>query len=300
MCPPTEIPQLSVLIAGCGMVGTALGRGLAEEGHRVWGVRRRPWAPPAGIRPIRADLTLPQRISSLPENLDFVVYLVSSDERTDEAYTRAYVEGLRNLLQTLDRRGRKPRRIFFGSSTAVYGQNGGEWVDEESPAEPVRFNGRRILEAESVLFGSPFPGTAIRFAGLYGPDRVRLLKRVLRGLEVRARGRSVYTNRIHVRDAARTIRHLMFLESPEPVYVAADCEPVERNLLIRWLADNLGASPPPFAEPGDEPGLRGNKRCRNRRLIESGYRFTYPTYREGYRAIIDALGPLPPGRLPGG
>lgn len=275
------------------MVGIALGRALAEEGHRVWGLRRRPSGMPACIEPIQSDLTHPERIPSLPERLDFVVYLVSSDERSEEAYRRAYVDGLGNLLRALDRRGRRPRRVFFASSTAVFGQSRGEWVDEDSVAEPARATGGIILEGERLLHQFSFPGTAIRFAGLYGPDRIRLLSRVLRGEEACVRGRPVYTNRIHLRDAAGVILHLMSLEDPESVYIAADSDPADRCRLIRWLAERLGAPRPGVIEAGKETRTRGNKRCRNRRLVGSGFRFVYPTYREGYEAIIEELGLRP-------
>ena len=71
--------------------------------------------------------------------------------------------------------GRRPRRVFFGSRAADYAQGRGGRVDETSPAEPVRFNGSRLLEAEALLREAPFESTVLRFAGIYGPGRTRLL-----------------------------------------------------------------------------------------------------------------------------
>ena len=97
-----------------------------------------------------------------------------------------------------------------------------------------------------------------------------------------------YTNRIHRDDCAGVLRHLMQLEAPEPVYLGVDCEPADEAAVLRWLAGALGAAEPRIAAAGERHGRerRASKRCRNDRLLASGYRFLHPTFREGYRAIL--------------
>jgi nucleoside-diphosphate-sugar epimerase len=158
-----------VLIAGCGYVGAALGRVLAAQSHDVWGLSRNPVTLPEGLRAIEADLGAAASLADLPADLDVVFYMASPGGSDDVLYRTAYVEGLTNLVEALVRGNQEPDRIFFVSSTAVYEQSEGEWVDERSPAEPTHFSGRRLLEAEAVLMDCPFPGTVVRFAGIYGP-----------------------------------------------------------------------------------------------------------------------------------
>ena len=80
---------------------------------------------------------------------------------------------------------------------------------------------------------------------------------------------------------------LLALEAPAERYVGVDCEPVEERTLFEWLAGATGA-PVPRRAPRDAvpPARGGNKRCRNTRLLESGYVFRYPTFRDGYAAVL--------------
>lgn len=281
---------MRVLIAGCGRVGTVLGLDLARKGWHVWGGRRSEEPLPQPIQSLRLDLNAPETLASLPPELDFVVCSASSDAPEDEAYRRAYVEGPAHLLRALQAQGQKPRRVFFASSTSVYAQQDGSWVDESSPTEPRHFTGRRILEGERLILGGPFPATVIRFAGIYGPDRLRLLQAVREGRATCPKGGPFYSNRIHRDDAVRVLVHLMELESPLDCYLAADCEPAERCQLLRWLARRLGAPPPRVeALASNARSLRTSKRCRNARLRSSGFVFRFPTYREGYHQILQEV-----------
>lgn len=278
------------LIAGCGYVGEALGVRLASEGHTVYGLRRRVLRPLPGIIPIEADLAVPASLVDLPVALDTIFYLVSPGGAEDALYRSAYVDGQRHLYEALARRGQRPRRVLFASSTAVYGQRDGEWLDESSPTEPVDFRGRRLLEAESLLAKTAFiPGIAVRFGGIYGPRRSSLIESVRSGRAVVRAGAPHYTNRIHRDDCVGVLRHLMQLEAPEPLYLGVDGEPADEAAVLRWLAGVLGAPEPRVVAADAAPGpreRRSSKRCRNDRLLASGYRFRYPSFREGYRAIL--------------
>jgi nucleoside-diphosphate-sugar epimerase len=278
-----------ILIAGCGYVGTALGRRLAASDDEVWGLRRSPGGLPPEIRPLAADLGELDSLAGLPPGLDVVIYAASAAGPTDDAYRAAYVDGLANLIQALVAGGQRPRRLLFTSSTAVYGQVGGEWVDEGSPTRPKAFSGRRLLEAEAVAAAAPFPAVVLRLAGIYGPGRTWLIDAVRRGEARCDDGPPIYTNRIHRDDAAGALAHLIALPEPDPLYLGVDCEPAERCEVLRWLAARLGAPPPaigPAETAGGGPRRGGNKRCSNARLLASGYRFTYPSFRQGYGAML--------------
>ncbi len=281
-----------VLIAGCGYVGTALALRLAEEGHKVWGLRRHDDPLPANISLLVADLTVPETLVRLPSSLDFVFFTAAPDVSSDKEYRAIYVDGLRHLLDVLHRQRQRVKRIFFTSSTTVYAQADGDWVDEGSPTEPVHFSGIRMLEAERLVLCGPFPATVLRLGGVYGPGRGSLIERVRQGQAVCPEGPPVYTNRIHRDDCAGALRHLMGLAEPDTHYIGVDHEPGEECAVLRWLAAQLGVAAPRVGPPlaVDPRRRRGNKRCRNTKLVQSGYRFRYPTYREGYAAILSGGG----------
>ena len=276
-----------VLIAGCGYTGIALGTQLASEGHSVWGLRRRPELLPATIRPLKADLCDPGSLTLIPPKLDYVFYTAAAERADDAAYQAAYVIGIRNLLDHLFETHQPLRRMFFTSSTAVYAQTGGEWVDETSETAPREFSGRRLLEGEELLLRSSFGATVVRLAGIYGPGRTRLIDQVRRGEVVCPTVEPRYTNRIHRDDCAGVLQHLMRLSSPETLYLGVDNEPADQAEVLRWLARQLG-SPSPRSESRTPSGResQSNKRCRNSRLLQSGYSFRYPTFREGYKAML--------------
>jgi nucleoside-diphosphate-sugar epimerase len=280
---------MNVLIAGCGYIGTALGSLLAAEGQTVWGLRRDPATLPSEIRPWAADLTSPDTLQTLPSAIDWVIYSAAPDTHDDTAYRSVYVDGLNNLLHALTVQQAHPRRVFLTSSTGVYGESSGAWVDETSPTEPREFGGIRLLEGERLLLNGPFPATVLRLGGLYGPGRASLIKQVRQGEIAWGDDETpVYFNRIHRDDAAGALRHLMMLPSPDPVYLGVDHEPTTLAVLLDWLADALGVAP---TRPGESSKTRtarhpANKRCRNAKLVASGYTFRYPTFREGYAALL--------------
>jgi nucleoside-diphosphate-sugar epimerase len=269
-----------ILIAGCGYVGTALGERLVAQGHHVWGLRRDPSALPRSFNKVAADLAQRSALDALPSTLDYVVYSASAGEASDAAYQRAYVQGLGNLLDAI--KGRGVRRVFFTSSTAVYGQRGGEWVDEASETHPSHFSGLRTLEAESLLASSETPATVLRCAGIYGPGRTRLLDAVRQGT---ASMSTRFTNRIHRDDIAGLTAFLIERDLGPRVLLLCDDEPASQRDVTTFLATRLGA---PLPDPATaEPPLRGgDKRCRNAGLKATGYALLYPTYREGYDAML--------------
>jgi len=283
-----------VLIAGCGYTGIALGMQLASEEHTVWGLRRRAELLPAAIHPLKADLCDPNSLALIPPKLDFVFYTAAAERTDDASYQAAYVTGIHNLLNQLSQSHQPLRRIFFTSSTAVYAQTGGEWVDETSETLPREFSGRRLLEGEELLLKGPFAATVVRMAGIYGPGRTRLIDEVRRGEAVCQTAGLRYTNRIHRDDCAGVLQHLMRLSSPETLYLGTDSEPAEQAEVLCWLAKRLGVLPS-CSESRTPSGResKSNKRCRNSRLVQSGYSFLYPTFREGYEAILAEMALLP-------
>ena len=276
---------LQVLIAGCGYVGTALGLELAAQGDTVWGLRRNAGKLPSPIRPVAADL-LADRLEDVLPQVDRVVYAAAADGPREDAYRRAYVEGPGRLLAALTARGDPVERFIFISSTAVYGDAGGGWVDEATPCIPENFRGSTVLEGEEAVLASSISGLVLRLGGIYGPGRTRLLDRVREG-KARCPGDGpIWSNRIHREDCAGALGHLLRLQEPHPVYLGVDDAPTPLCQVYRELAGMLDA-PEPQVDPASTRD-RSNKRCSNRRLRESGYHFRFPTFREGYRALVES------------
>ena len=277
-----------VLVAGCGDVGGLLARALVEGGHDVAGLRRDPAQVPEGVEPIAGDLGRPETLRALPGPFDAVVYTATAGEGSDDAYRRVYVEGQRNLAEAL---GAAPRRWVFTSSTSVYAQRDGEWVDEDSPTEPTRFSGLRMLEAERLAARLGEVAVSVRFGGIYGEGRTWLVERVRAGARCVAEP-PLYTNRIHREDCAGVLAHLLALERPAPCFLAVDGAPAPQCEVMDWIAGRLGLPAPEREAPG---APRASKRCRNDRLLASGYRLRFPSYREGYGRMLGSG----PDRAPG-
>jgi nucleoside-diphosphate-sugar epimerase len=291
-----------ILVAGCGYVGTALSRRLLTDGHAVFGLRRQPDGLPTGIHRIAADLcdaaSLRAALAEVEHGgIDAVVYAAAAGRGDAQSYRRIYVDGLRNIVEWAGAQGMRPPHVLFTSSTAVYAQSDGEWVDESSPTEPTQFSGTLMLEAEGLLKGAAGGGTVVRLGGIYGPGRTRLIDNVRAGRASIRAGGPRWTNRIHREDAAGVLRHLLtrlLASAPaDAVYIGVDDEPADEAEVQCWLATKLGVQPPAVVADEDPDLPRTgraatNKRCRNRRLRQSGYDFRFPTYREGYGALIDS------------
>jgi nucleoside-diphosphate-sugar epimerase len=280
-----------ILIAGCGDVGAELGVRLTQDGHTVWGLRRRCDTLPSSFHAFPADLTKPETLSALPPALDVVFYTAAPSLASANNYRATYVDGIRHLLTALATQGHKVQRFIFTSSTGVYAQEAGEWVDETSPTEPTHFSGRELLVGEQVVLNSSFPTTVVRLAGIYGLGRTRLIDSVRKGTAVCTDGPPVYTNRIHRDDCVGVLQHVMQLTQPDRLYLAVDHEPADQCLVLSWIALQLGLPPPRkgTATAAQKSLQRSNKRCRNTKLRDSGYVFRYPTFREGYHALLAAM-----------
>ena len=284
----------TILILGCGDIGLVLGQELLAAGHRVIGVRRQVAAlEGSGIEPLALDLNEEGALSLLPD-VDYVVYLLSADRFDEAAYRAAYPDGLKAVLGAYEQRKTPPRRLLFVSSTSVYAQQDGELVDEESPAESSGFAGLLMREAEQALHESSLKGTVVRFSGIYGPGRDRLIRQVLEG-RIAPKTPPMYSNRIHRDDCAGVLAHLIGRDvADEPVatlYVASDCLSEPLDQVMAWIASQLKVEPTEVIQAPLRK--RSSKRCDNTRLRETGYVFRYPSYREGYAQVMKEGGFLP-------
>ena len=272
-----------VLVAGCGDVGLRVAKRLLARGDAVWALRRRP--PPSdesGIQWLSGDLTDAGSLRALPGGITQLVYLPTPDRRDEAAYRATFVNGLRHVMAALDRA--TLQRVLFVSSSAVYGDHEGGWVDEATPSAPHGFNGKVLLEAEQWLATQPVSSIILRLAGLYGPGQLHLLDRLRAGQVRVPRQTKHWANRIHTDDAAAAIAHLLRLDHPLPLYLGVDDTPLPLDVLYDALATLIGVHPPLDGPP---PAGIGSKRLSNARLRASGFVPRWPDSREGYAAAFN-------------
>ena len=282
------MPEASVLIVGCGDVGSRLATQLLENNWQVYGLRRSIDRLPAGVIGVAGDLFNESCPAQWPKGpLDYLVYSAAATDHDEAGYQAAYVDGLKHTLSWLKQHGQQPKRLLFVSSSGVYGQSDGQWIDETSPAEASSYSGRIMLEAEQVALHSGIPASVVRLTGIYGPGREWMLSQVRNGYRV-AIDPPLYGNRIHVDDSAGLLAFLLkadLLGKPlDDRYIGVDDTPVPLAEVVDWLRERLGVT-----EWAAEASVRraGSKRCSNARAKALGWEPRYPSYREGYAEILD-------------
>lgn len=272
-----------LLVIGCGDVGYALALRLRDQGHDVTGLKRHPPAN-SPIAMISADICAEASLAIVPTDFDAVVFIVAPDRRQPDAYRAVYQDALPRWLEHFKSHGSNPFWLLV-SSTSVYGQNDGEWVDETSPTEPQAPTSRFLLQAEQSVLADNAGHCVVRFAGIYGPGRNWLSRRLIAGESIQQIPPS-YTNRIHKEDCVGVLSFLLHKhfagERLSPLYLACDDDPAPSWDVMTWVAEAFDLpKPQPLVLANDAPQ---NKRCSNARLKSLGYRFVYPSYRDGYRA----------------
>ncbi|BBM01376.1 NAD-dependent epimerase/dehydratase family protein [Microbulbifer sp. GL-2] len=291
--------QEKLWILGCGDLGARLALNIDRKKYSVYGMRRNPLVALASKR--RADVVNWRRGDAtkagdierlLAGGADIVLATFTPDEHTPSGYQRAYVETARALAEAIPHLPKPPRLVLWVSSSRVYGQSGEDFIDEQTSPVPSGFQGESLLAAEDII-RSAIPGTCIvRFAGIYGPGRDRLLSQVRAGRCAPPQPPQ-YSNRIHVDDCIGFLLHLIERHkqgwSPEPLYIGADSKPVPMYELQQWLVKAMGYTSAHLREIV-QTSERRSKKLSNQRMLASGYELKYPDYKVGYGALLEAEG----------
>jgi len=285
----------SVLIVGCGDVGIRTGLLMLEQGWRVTGVRRNTAKLPAKFTGQAANYTQPGSLDFMAQlRPDFVLATFNPADRSIAGYKAGFQTAMSNLLAGLG--PHQPHHILMASSTRVFAEAQGGWVDEGSALTMDDPWAVEIIAAEQRLLDSGHNASVVRFAGIYGVPGGRLLSRIRRG-ELCPPTPVSYTNRIHREDCAGFLAHLLQLAAAGktllPVYLGVDDLPAPRYEVESWLAREMGLQDQLVVLPaaGDDPtrhNTAGHKRCRNSALHGSGYQLIYPDYKTGYGALLAA------------
>ena len=279
-----------ILIVGSGDLGLAIGHLLADK-HAVFGLRRQSQdkqshGQPSNLSMLQGDVTDPASLQVLHElKAELILYCVAADAQTDAAYQAQYVNGLAHVLAT-QQQNTALRHVFFVSSTRVYGQDAGEYLDDSSALSPMDFGGQRLLEAEQLLTNLACPTTALRLSGIYGPGRLRMIN-LAKSQAWPAT--SSWSNRIHRDDAAAFIVFLMEQVlagmAIQTSYIVTDDAPASLHEVLAWLAGQMQIGIPANAQQEATKG----KRLANGLMRATGYQLKYPNFKVGYQALLASL-----------
>jgi nucleoside-diphosphate-sugar epimerase len=280
------------LVIGCGYLGRRVADRWRNQGHEVFVLTRAAEHAAefqkTGLRTIVADVMRLETLAGLP-TAETVLYAVGYDRNQTYGLEELYLRGLVNVLNALPA---ATGRVIYVSSTGVYGDRKGEWIDEHTPCFPDRPGGRACLAAEEALIAHPRGAAAIilRMAGIYGPGRVPSKDKLESGRAIPAPA-SGWLNLVHVDDAVTVVLAAGEARQGARHYLVSDGHPVSRRDYYRELAGQMHAPAPRFmALDATAPStLRAasDKRVSNARLVaEMGVRFRYPSYREGLAAIL--------------
>jgi len=272
----------AILLVGYGDIGKQLAMALHVQGHSVTAIKRQPLAEAAPFPVLAIDIRQSANLKSVSTDFDLVLFIVSAGSRQANDYLALYQTGLHNLLQHFSSSICRPKWLMV-SSSSVYGQNNGEWVDETSATQPLAASSQYLVAAEKSLWDAMPESCVVRFSGIYGPGRNWLLRRVASGEAIQQHP-PYYTNRIHSDDCVAVLLFLIEKclagEALASCYLASDNDPAPLWDVMHWIADQYNYPPPKaLILPAD---AAQNKRCSNARLTALGYRFLFTGYREGY------------------
>jgi len=302
----------TILVIGAGYLGKVVCRIASDAGHQVFAARRsQPSREESSAMPLVhwhvMDVLDPVQVREVigvlagVARIDAVIYCVSAGAGSVEAYHDAYRHGVTNVLAALDSVFGSPvqksdvalPRFIFVSSTGVYPEDEGQWLDEFHQIDPDLLPAaqRAILEGEALVTARDGAVVA-RLSGIYGPGRTRLLTMARALPDPLIVEEIAWTNRIHVVDGARALIHLASIECPGHLYCVTDHDPAAQIEVLFWLRHQLGLPNPsihfhrdgvPVASANGLP--ESNKRIANNFLVSTGFEFNYPTYREGYAPL---------------
>ena len=273
------------LLLGCGYLGDRVARRWRDAGDSVTTLTRSPSTAERlrgeGIEAIVGDVCEPDSLR-FEGSFDSALYCVGYDRDGGRDRRTLAVEGPRNLIETMA--GRVSRWVFT-STTSVYGQTDGEWVDESSETRPQSDSGRVAVDAEAVMRTAG--GTILRLAGLYGPARTLSREGALAGRRAMPGRGEQWLNLVHVEDAVDACLAAGDGGWP-PLVLTCDNEPVRRGDYYGYLASLRGLAGPRFdGEPRTGRGS-SDKRCRNTLLRRLCPPTVAPTFREGLAHALTA------------
>lgn len=270
----------TIQIVGAGYTGMRIAHFFKSKKQKVFALTRSAEKAEAlkadGIEPIIADLTRSETLKVIPA-AHFIVICPAPDESTEATYEAVYLKGIQNYLEAI-KKNPKPFLIVYLSSTGVWRDQKGDLFDESVEPAPKSEKARILYEAEQQVLSSGLPAAVLRLSGIYGPKRNRL--DAFRKGEW-PQGADRWMNMIHVDDIAESLPVFFKNAKEGQVYLGTDDEPFKMSDLADWLAQSMGVKRQFSFECFD-----GGRRLSNQKFKSLGIQLKYPTFREGYSALL--------------
>ncbi len=278
MTHPAHQPPLRIAVLGAGYIGSAVAAEAIRRGHAAWAVRR---SSAAGLRDGVTWLQGTvggQPIAGMPESLDAVVLTVAPSSGAD-GYDATYPPAATAALALA--RATNARALVYTSSTGVYGERDGAWVDEASPRAGAGDGNRALIAAEDILLAADWDAvTILRVAGIYGPGRDPRPR--MRNASLLPRRGEYWTNLAHRDDIVAAVMHVVEAPAAARIFNVSDGTPTIAADVARWLAASAGDAPESLVFASAEQRSRNNQRVSNSALVASGWSPRYPSFRVGF------------------
>ncbi|MBX7156777.1 MAG: SDR family oxidoreductase [Verrucomicrobiae bacterium] len=276
-----------LLIIGCGYVGQAVAKFFLEKNWKVTG-----WIhtensaeilQSLGVRPYVGDVAKEESWQQFvthfqPSSFSAALYCAAAGRGEAQIYEQVYRRGMIHAMNYLSEKN----FLIFTSSTSVYPQNQGEWVTEQSEANPQTETGNILRATEQQVLTRQ--GAVLRLAGIYGPNRMRMISNIKQSLQQNQEMPNRWINHIH-RDDIVTAIDCLIQKQKRGIFNGCDNEPVPLHQIIAWCADQWQMPIPSWIQLAPEPST--HKRVNNTKMRQLGWQPAYPTYREGYVCLPD-------------
>lgn len=271
-----------ILVVGGGYVGTAVAEYFRSKNQRVWVTTRSKDKAErfrqCGVQAIVCDLTRPETIREVPD-VQFVVIAVAPDSRDELSYRQIYIDGVRNILSPFKQKLSLPFVVYI-SSTGVYPDVSGDWVDENTHITPDSERSKILCEAEEQVLKSGLQSVVFRLGGIYGPERNQIQN--LKSGKWPEPAPDDYVNLIHLEDVVGGVLTILKKSEAGQIYNGVDDEPVRRSEIFEWLSNQLKIE----NQAKLDKKTVGGKRCRNQKLKDLEFRFKYPNFKTGYESLL--------------
>lgn len=282
---------MKVLVIGCGYLGQRAAGIWQANGCDVFAVTRfagnRERLQAIGLHPVIADVTKPDSLKHLPPT-DVVLFAVGFDRTAFADIRDVYVRGMANVLRQLDSR---VQQLIYISSTGVYGDYGGSWIDESTLTSPQREGGKACLAAEQLIADSPFSrkSTILRLAGIYGPGRIPRLT-AIQQRDWASLPSDGHLNLIHVQDAAQISVEIIRQEIRNELFLVSDGNPPSRREFYDYVAQQVNSGPIDWNRLPEataaERSSADRKICNQKLRQRLDFSFRFPNYKVGINAAL--------------
>ncbi len=281
----------NLLIVGCGRLGFKVAWELSKKGYKIWALRRTitpierkiPWI----FSWLFIDLERLENKTDLPTKITHILYCPTPEDRTESSYQKVFIQGLQKLFKVINTQFLE--RVVFISSSAVYEDCEGGWVDEDSHISPRLFNGKILLQSENFLDKLNVPNVSLRLSGIYGPNHLGSLERLLSNKNI-FNYKNHWINKIHIDDATSAVENLLCAPVlNHSVFIATDDTPMISSEFYLYLSKMLNLSCSSCERKIPEREKTSGKRLSNKRLKRNGWILKWPKTLSGYSELIHKL-----------